>query len=200
MGRVLSFSILSPALKASIIVWSFSLDFFSLSLPFPCFFEAKCVNTILFFVDTISRHARQNNFPSLAYSSSPGYCWIWSCILMFFASQFPLVLFFYWLMAEYALELSLPWLADFHCSLMTTWMTPSWNECDGLGFWKATADPSNLFPKPPWLLWLKWGQNVALDKINKVRLCFLAQNYTNHQSKIQNNASRIKCWDHKERA
>ena len=36
-------------------------------------------------------------------------------------------------MAQYALELSLPWLADFHCSLMTTWMTPSWNEC-GLGF------------------------------------------------------------------
>ena len=94
MGRVLSFSVLSPALKASIIVWSFSLDFFSLSLPFPCFFEAKCVNTILFFVDTISRHARQNNFPSLANSSSPGYCWIWSCILMFFASQFPLVLFY----------------------------------------------------------------------------------------------------------
>ena len=24
-------------------------------------------------------------------------------------------------------------LADFHCSSMTTWMTPSWNEC-GLGF------------------------------------------------------------------
>ena len=28
-------------------------------------------------------------------------------------------------MAEYALELSLPLLADFHCSSMTTWMTPT---------------------------------------------------------------------------
>ena len=43
------------------------------------------------------------------------------------------VTFFNNKMAEYALELSLPWLADFHCSSMTTWMTPSWNEC-GLGF------------------------------------------------------------------
>ena len=29
----------------------------------------------------------------------------------------------------------------------------------------------------------------ALDDINKVRLCFLTQNYTNNQSKIQNNSS-----------
>ena len=94
MARVLSFCVLYAALKASIIVWSFNLDFFSLSLPFPCFFEAKCVVRILFFVDTISRHARQNDFPSLIDSSSPGYYWIRSCMLMFFASQFPLVLFF----------------------------------------------------------------------------------------------------------
>ena len=33
-----------------------------------------------------------------------------------------------------------------------------------------------------------------LDDINKVRLCFLTQNYTNDQSKIQNNASRA-FWD-----
>ena len=29
----------------------------------------------------------------------------------------------------------------------------------------------------------------ALDDINKVTLCFLTQNYTNNQSKIQNNSS-----------
>ena len=34
----------------------------------------------------------------------------------------------------------------------------------------------------------------ALDAINKVRLCFLTQNYTNNQSKIQNNASSA-FWD-----
>ena len=34
----------------------------------------------------------------------------------------------------------------------------------------------------------------ALDAINKVRLCFLTQNYTNNQSEIQNNASSA-FWD-----
>ena len=33
--------------------------------------------------------------------------------------------------------------------------------------------------------------NAALDDINKGRLCFLTQNYTNNQSKIQNNGSSV---------
>lgn len=55
------------SLRGTITCWFSQLACCSpnLSLPFPCFFAAKCVITIFFFIDTISRHVRQNNFPSL---------------------------------------------------------------------------------------------------------------------------------------
>ena len=111
-----------------------------------------------------------------------GYCWIRSCMLMFFASQLPLVLFFHWLIADYALELSLPYLADFHCC---SWMTPSWNACDGSWTLEGNRWPIKPIPQFPRLLWLKWVQNAALDNIYEVRLCYLTQNSTNNQSKIR---------------
>ena len=90
-------------------------------------------------------------------------------------------------MAEYSLEPSA--LAGWLPLFLDDNVDDAILERVGLGFKKATADLSNLFPRPPRLLWLKLGQNAALDDINKVRLCFLSQNYTNNQSKIQNNAS-----------
>ena len=65
------------------------------------------------------------------------------------------------------------------------------------GFLEGNRWPIKPIPQassaPLTKMWAKciWE---ALDAINKVRLYFLTQNYTNNQSKIQNNASSA-FWD-----
>jgi len=172
MGRVLSFYVLSLALKASIIVWSFSLDFFSLSLLFPYFFEAKCVITTLFFVDIISRHARQNNLKNnlwlivLLLDIAESDHLFFLLFFFLYHSSLSLIFSTYWWQSTLSSYLCLGWLTSTDFSSMNTWMTPSWNECDGLVKCKKKCSRSQMMPKKVLALSVRaWTRRRAIHRL-----------------------------------
>ena len=112
--------------------------------------------------------------------------------VFFFASQFPLVLFFPLIDGRVrsrvisALAGWLPLFLDDNVDdaiLEQVWWT---------GFLQGNRWP--IIPQASSAPLTEMRANAALDDINKVRLCFLTQNYTNNQSKIKNNASSA-FWD-----
>ena len=145
-------------------VLDFQLHFSTTKCNDQCFFplvQHKVWSQVCGYNTLLCRHyfaaCQTKQFLSLIDSCSPGYCWIRSCMLCFCITV-PLVLFFPLIdgrvrsRAISALAGGLPLFLDDNVDDVTleqVWWT---------GFLEGpTTDLWNLFPRPPRLLWRKWG-------------------------------------------